>query len=194
EAQRNGITIAQSVLYNRTDADATAGARSLATALQASPAQAVLIADGGSPLRAVSVALVQGGIDPQHVKFMGTSAWLGDAMREPTLAGGWYVSPDPGARTDFDARYQSVFSAQPARLASLGYDAVALATLLAHNGGPQAFTRGAIENREGFAGSDGLFRFDSDGSIERGLAIMEVHANDVSVLDPAPRRFANASG
>jgi ABC-type branched-subunit amino acid transport system substrate-binding protein len=194
EAQRNGITVAQSMLYNRTDADATASARALATALQATPVQAVLIADSGSPLRAVSVALVQGGIDPQHVKFMGTSAWLGDAMREPTLAGGWYVSPDPSARTDFEGRYASVFNAQPARLASLGYDAVALATLLARSGGPQGFGRGAIENREGFAGSDGLFRFDADGSIERGLAIMEVHANEVGVLDPAPRRFANASG
>lgn len=194
EAARNGVTVTQSVLYNRTDADATAAARSLATTLQAAPAQAVLIADSGSALRTVSVALVQGGIDPHHVQFMGTSAWLGDAMREPTLAGGWYVSADPSARTDFDARYQSVFSAQPGRLASLGYDAVALATLLARNGGPQGFTRGAIENREGFAGSDGLFRFDADGSIERGLAIMEVHANDVGVLDPAPRRFANASG
>ena len=140
------------------------------------------------------MALVQGGIDPHHVQFMGTSAWLGDAMREPTLAGGWYVSPDPGARTDFDARYQSVFNAQPARVARLGYDAVALATTLARNGGPQGFGRGAIENREGFAGSDGLFRFDNDGSIERGLAIMEVRANTVGVLDPAPHRFANASG
>lgn len=194
EAQRNGITIVQSVLYNRTDADATASARSLATALQAAPAQAVLIADSGSPLRAVSVALVQGGIDPHHVQFMGTSAWLGDAMREPTLAGGWYVSSDPAARTDFDARYQSVFNSQPARVASLGYDAVALATTLSRNGGPQGFGRGAIENREGFAGSDGLFRFDNDGSIERGLAIMEVRANTVGVLDPAPHRFANASG
>src|SRR5262249_37929073 len=128
EAQRNGVTVAQSVLYNRTDADATSTARSLATALQASPVQGVLIADSGSTLRAVSVALVQGGIDPHHVQFMGTSAWLGDAQREPTLAGGWYVSSDPTARTDFDARYQSVFNAQPARLASLGYDAVALAT------------------------------------------------------------------
>src|SRR5262249_18362972 len=68
EAQRNGITVAQSVLYNRTDADATAAGRSLATALQASPVQGVLIADSGSALRAVSVALVQGGIDPHHVQ------------------------------------------------------------------------------------------------------------------------------
>jgi branched-chain amino acid transport system substrate-binding protein len=194
EAQRNGVTITQTVTYNRTDADAAAAGASLAAGLHATPAQAVLIADSGSPLRAVSVALVRGGVDSHQVRFMGTSAWLGDAQREPTLAGGWYVSPDPAARTDFDARYSSVFNAQPARVASLGYDAVALATLLARNGGPRGFSRGAIENREGFAGSDGLFRFTTDGAIERGLAIMEVRANEVGVLDPAPRRFANATG
>jgi outer membrane PBP1 activator LpoA protein len=194
EAQRDGVTITQSVSYNRTEAEATAAAHSLASGLQTAPAQAVLIADSGSPLRAIAVALVQGGIDQHHVRFMGTSAWLGDAQREPTLAGGWYVSPDPAARTDFETRYQSVFNAQPARLASFGYDAVALATLLARTGGPDGFRRNALENREGFAGSDGLFRFDADGAIERGLAIMEVRANDVGVLDPAPRRFANASG
>ena len=71
---------------------------------------------------------------------------------------------------------------------------MALATTLSRSGGPQGFSRGAIENREGFAGSDGLFRFDDNGSIERGLAIMEVRANTVGVLDPAPHRFANASG
>jgi ABC-type branched-subunit amino acid transport system substrate-binding protein len=194
EAQRNNITITQSALYNRTDADATAAATSLAASLHTTPAQAVLIAESGTPLRAVAATLVRNGVDPRQVRFMGTSAWIGDAQREPTLAGGWYVSPDPGARTEFESRYASVFSAPPARLASLGYDAVALATLLSRNGGASGFTRNAIENREGFAGSDGLFRFRSDGAIERGLAIMEVRANDVGVLDAAPRRFPGVSG
>jgi ABC-type branched-subunit amino acid transport system substrate-binding protein len=194
EAARNGITVVQAALYNRTDADAAAAATSLATALHATPAQAVLIADSGTPLRAVAATLVRNGVDPRQVRFMGTSAWIGDAQREPTLAGGWYVSPDPGARTEFEAHYQSVFNTQPTRLASLGYDAVALATLLSRNAGARGFTASAIQDREGFAGSDGLFRFRGDGAIERGLAIMEVRANDAGVLDAAPRRFPGVSG
>ena len=50
----------------------------------------------------------------------------------------------------------------------------------------------SIENREGFAGSDGLFRFSSNGAIERGLAIMEVRQNSNAVLEAAPRRFRNS--
>jgi hypothetical protein len=72
----------------------------------------------------------------------------------------------------------------------LGYDAVALAALLSRDAGTRGFSRAALENGEGFAGSDGLFRFRSTGAIERGLAIIEVRPNEVTILDAAPRRFS----
>jgi ABC-type branched-subunit amino acid transport system substrate-binding protein len=189
EAAARGVTVVQAQLYNRTDADATAAATALAANLRATPAQGIIIAESGAPLRAIGVALVRGGVDQRQVRLMGTSVWAGEAEREPSFAGGWYVAPDPGARTDFEARYRSVFGEAPTRLSSLGYDAVALASLLSRDRGPGGFTRGAIENSEGFAGSDGLFRFRSNGAIERGLAIIEVRQGGVNVLEAAPRRF-----
>jgi len=161
----------------------------MAAALRTTPTQAVLIAESGTALRAISTALVRGGVDQRQTRFIGTSVWAGEAQREPTLAGGWYVSADPSARTAFESRYQATFGESPTRLASLGYDAVALAALLSRDGGPRGFTRSRIENGEGFAGSDGLFRFHSNGAIERGLAIIEVRQNDVAVIDAAPRSF-----
>jgi branched-chain amino acid transport system substrate-binding protein len=189
EAQLRGVQIVQAQLYNRTDADAAAAATALAAALRTAPAQAIMIAESGGPLRSIGAALVRGGIDQRQVRFMGTSAWAGEAQREPSLAGGWYVASDPAARTDFETRYQTTFGREPTRLSSLGYDAVALATLLSRSGGAQGFNRGAIEDREGFAGADGLFRFGANGAIERGLAIIEVRPTEVFVLDAAPRRF-----
>ncbi|MGQ0531627.1 MAG: penicillin-binding protein activator [Caulobacteraceae bacterium] len=193
EAAARGVTIVASQLYNRTDADATAAANTLAAELRIRPAQGIIIAENGSPLRAIGAALVQSGVDTGRVRLMGTSVWAGEAEREPSLAGGWYVSPDPAARTEFENRYRAAFGEAPTRLASLGYDAVALAALLSRDRGSQGFSRGAIENREGFAGSDGLFRFRQNGAIERGLAIIQVGQNTNSVLDAAPRRFP-ASG
>jgi branched-chain amino acid transport system substrate-binding protein len=189
EAQGRGVTIVQAQLYNRTDADASAAATALASAIQGSPVQGILIAESGTPLRAIGAALVRGGVDQRRIRFMGTSVWAADAQREPTLAGGWYVAPDPTARTDFESRYQAAFGVAPTRLSSLGYDAVALAALLSRDRGAQGFSRGAIENGEGFAGSDGLFRFSSNGAIQRGLAVIEVRPTEVTVLDAAPRRF-----
>lgn len=189
EAAARGVRIVASQLYNRTDADASAAATALAASLRTSPAQGVIIAESGSPLRAIGTALVTAGVDRTRVRFMGTSVWAGDAQREPALAGGFYVSPDPSARSDFETRYQVAYGHAPSRLASLGYDAVALAALLSRDRGSQGITRGALENGEGFAGSDGLFRFRSNGAIERGLAIIEVRPNEIIVLDAAPRRF-----
>jgi ABC-type branched-subunit amino acid transport system substrate-binding protein len=193
EAITRGVSIVQTQLYSRTDADASAAAAAVAAGLRVSPAQAILIAESGTPLRSIGTALVRAGVDQHEVRLIGTSAWAGEAQREPTLAGGWYVAPDPSARTDFENRYRTAFSRDPTRLASLSYDAVALASLLTRERGAQGLTRGALENREGFAGSDGLFRFNAAGAIERGLAIIEVGQNTVTVLDSAPRRFP-ASG
>jgi branched-chain amino acid transport system substrate-binding protein len=189
EAATRGVAIVASQLYNRTDADATAAATALAAALQARPAQGIILAENGAPLRAIGTALVQAGVDTRQVRLMGTSVWAGEAEREPSLAGAWYVAPDPAARTEFENRYRAAFGEAPGRLASLGYDAVALAALLSRERGAEGYSRGAIETRDGFAGSDGLFRFSANGAIERGLAIIQVGQNTNSVLQAAPRRF-----
>ncbi len=189
EAARRGVTVVQAQLYNRTVADASAAATLMAQSLRAAPPQAILIAEYGPPLGSIGAALVSGGIDRASVRFMGTSVWSGAAQREPSLQGGWYVAADPAARADFERRYREIFGRDATRLSSLGYDAVALASLLTRQGGARGITRGAIETREGFAGSDGLFRFSSAGGIERGLAVIEVGQNTVSVVDVAPRRF-----
>lgn len=194
EARARGVTVPAVELYTRNDAEAQAAAGRLAATLRTTPAQAILIADSGGPLRAIGPALVGAGVDQHQVRFLGTSAWAGEAQREPTLNGGWYVTTDPAARRDFEQRYQAAFSRDPTRLSSLAYDAVALATLLSRDQGARGFTRGAIENPEGFMGSDGLFRFRADGAVQRGLAIMEIRGNAVAALDAAPRRFPGPVG
>lgn len=194
EAQSRGVIITGVQLYNRTDVDAGAAAAALAAGMRGAPAQAILIAESGTPLRSIGSSLVNSGVDPSRTHFIGTSAWAADASHEPTLAGGWYVSPDQSARSDFEQRYQTMFHSEPTRLSSLAYDAVALAALLSRDVGAAGFRRTAIENPEGFAGSDGLFRFRADGSIERGLAIMEVRPTGDVAIDAAPRRFGRASG
>jgi ABC-type branched-subunit amino acid transport system substrate-binding protein len=190
EARARGVTVPSVELYTRNDTEAAAAAGRLAATLGATPAQAILVAESGGPLRAIGPALVRGGVNLRQVKLLGTSAWAGgDAQREPTLAGGWYVSPDPGARTDFESRYQAVFEREPTRLSSLAYDAVALVASLSRERGSQGFSRGSLENSEGFLGSDGIFRFRANGTIERGFAIMEVRAAGATAIDAAPRRF-----
>ena len=53
----------------------------------------------------------------------------------------------------------------------------------------QVFSRSALFNPNGFAGVDGIFRFHSNGLVERGLAVLEIQNGTLVVQDPAPVTF-----
>ena len=122
---------------------------------------------------------------------MGTGLWDDPrALAEPTLAGGWFVSPPPETRARFDARFETIYGAAPPRLATLAYDATALAGVLGAQPLGADFSDAALLSPNGFAGVDGVFRFGTDGLAERGLAVMQVMPEGVAaVLDPARRSF-----
>lgn len=151
---------------------------------------AVLIAEGGERLKAVASLLPYYEVDPATVRFLGTGLWDEPGVwREPSLAGGWFAAPTPGARAEFEQTYRQLYNRAAPRLATLGYDAVALAALLAHAPGGGNFSAAAITDPNGFAGVDGIFRFRSDGLVERGLAVLEIHPEGPTVASPAPETF-----
>ena len=187
----------RAMLARQDDAAARRRLDRLATldTLGAPPFDALLLADGGARLRQVAPLLPYYDIDPASIRLLGTGLWAETAtLDEAALAGGWFAGPDPAARRAFEARYQGVFGAPPGAIATLAYDATALAAALARAGAP--FGPKAIGNSGGFLGADGLFRFDADGIAERGLAVFEVAGGGESVVvGPAPARFdARARG
>jgi hypothetical protein len=188
-ARQGVVSVAR--FYSRAAGQVSVVAQSLAAEANAAGAQAVMIADGGASLRAAAPALLTGGLDLRRVRLLGTGLWSGpEIAREPTLAGGWFAAPEPAARADFDNRYRAAYGRAPSRLAGLAYDAVALSALMARQaGGGEGLTRAAIERPQGFIGVDGVFRFRPDGTIERGLAVLEVRPGGAVVVDAAPKRF-----
>ena len=56
--------------------------------------------------------------------------------------------------------------------------------------GAQAFSDQVLTNPSGFIGIDGAFRFLSNGTNERGLAIYQINRGQLQVVDPAPKSFA----
>lgn len=191
EAGMRGGTVTFAQFYQRGDREAAAAARALAAQMRGSSVQAIVIAENGSPLRSTGPALLIGGVSLDRVQLLGTSAWAsGDAQREPTLSGGWYAAPDPAMRADFEQRFKAAFGGRmPSRIASLGYDGVMAAVQAARDMRGDAVARPSIERADGFTGADGVFRFRRDGSIERGLAILEVRQQGAAAVDPAPRTF-----
>ena len=53
------------------------------------------------------------------------------------------------------------------------------------------FSDAAITNPNGFSGLDGIFRFRTDGRVQRGLAVLEVQHGSDTIIDPAPQSFEN---
>lgn len=154
------------------------------------PYDALLVADGGKRLQAIAALLPFYDIDPNKVRMLGTGQWDEPGIgAEPALVGGWYAAPPPGPRAGFEKEYQDVYGEAPPRLATIAYDAAALAAVLAQLPGPDRFTAQLIANPNGFAGRDGIFRFLPDGTSERGLAILQVRQRGAVVIDKAPATF-----
>ena len=152
--------------------------------------QAVMMPEQGTLLRALAPLLPYYNVDISQVKLLGVSSWNNPRLsREPALRGGWFAAPDPTITAAFKERYKAAFGAMPPRLASLSYDATLLASRLAQSSSRKRFDERVITDPNGYFGADGLFRLRADGSVERGLAILEIQPNGIQVIDPAPKSF-----
>jgi len=154
----------------------------------------VLIAQGGAVLRDIASALAANGAGGKQVQYLGTGLWDDPATtQEPALVGGWFAAPNPDLARGFEAKFHETFGSNPPALAALAYDAVSLIAALTPGPAYHRFTREALSDPNGFSGVDGVFRFDADGSSERGLAVLQINANgNVAVISPAPRTFMPA--
>jgi branched-chain amino acid transport system substrate-binding protein len=168
----------------------TAAVMAPAATVAKSNADAILIAQGGGVLRAIAPSLAFNGLDPAKVKLLGTGLWDDPAITpEQTLDGGWFAAPEPDADGAFTEKYRNVYGAAPPQLASLAYDAISLVALLSQGQPYHRFTPAALMDPNGFAGVNGIFRFNIDGTSERGLAILEVQPDGFHVVSPAPKTF-----
>jgi branched-chain amino acid transport system substrate-binding protein len=153
-------------------------------------ADAMFIADRSEAVIDAVAALAAAGVNLRRLTLLGTQLWDDPKIfSNPSLAGGWYPAPDPAGFRAFADRYRSRFSEDPPRPAALAYDAVTLVAALAKTQGPQRITEEVLTNPSGFAGIDGRFRFRSDGTNQRGLAILRVTPSGGQVIAPAPRTF-----
>ncbi len=151
---------------------------------------ALLLPEGGDRLKAIARELVAAGLDTKATRLVGSGLWdVPDIGDEPALDGGWFAASPPEARREFEERYRATYGREPPRLASLGYDAAALAAVLARGQGGPPFSREAILNPSGFTGVDGLFRFTPQGLVQRELAVLEVEPQGNVVVSPAPQNF-----
>jgi ABC-type branched-subunit amino acid transport system substrate-binding protein len=176
------------VAFEKYGADRTQSAATIAQALAS--ADSLLLADDGDALVGVVDTLASSGADLKRVQLLGTGLWDNPAVfANANLRGGLYAAPDPSGFRGFSARYRAKYGGDPVRTATLAYDGVALVAALARTQGGQRFSLDVLTNPSGFAGIDGLFRFRSDGTNERGLAVMRVGPSGGAIAAGSPKSF-----
>ena len=151
---------------------------------------AVLVPVAPAQLPSVLGALANAGIDGKSAQLIGTGVWdVPGIGSDPSIRGAWYAAPDPARRADFERKFIATYGRPPQRLATLAYDAVALAGALARLRPGGDFSADAITNPNGWSGVDGAFRFLPDGRSERSLAVIEIQGDRNNVVSPAPTTF-----
>lgn len=154
---------------------------------------ALLIADGGSLSAKAATAFRSGGTTGS-VRLLGTELWSGERelTTTPALKGAWFAAVSDQRFAQFAKSYRTRFGGQPFRIATLGYDAVLLTLRVAREWQPgKTFPSAQMLDSGGFLGLDGPFRFTRTGVIERALEVREVGAGMVTVVSPAPTKFAD---
>ena len=184
----DGATLVRVEFYDPGTNDMAAAVRQFAS--EGHDYDALFLPEGDGRLKTLAPQLPYFDIDPEQVKFLGTGLWDEPGLgTEPALDGAWYAAPPPSLRAAFEKRYRELYKNPPARLATLGYDATALAAVLARAPQGANFSDAALTNPNGFSGVDGIFRLLPSGLVQRGLGILEVHRSGNTVIDPAPQSF-----
>ncbi|MBK6801207.1 MAG: penicillin-binding protein activator [Novosphingobium sp.] len=181
-----GGTLVTSEGYDRANTSVVSAARRLKVR---GGFDAVLIADGP---RFAALAAPQ--LKAPGVRILGTELWSGEASisATPALRGAWYSAVSDARFRQFADSYKARFGAAPWRTATQGYDSVLLTVRIAREwkvGTP--FPTARLADSGGFLGLDGPFRFGANGIGERALEVREVRAGGVTVISPAPEKFAD---
>lgn len=189
---RRGGRIVALERYSSDRATMTEAAKTVAQA--ARNADALFIPDGADSVPYLMGALADAGVNTKRLQLLGTGLW--DEPRifnDAALQGGAFAAPDTAGFNSFAQRYRAKYGQDPVRTATLAYDATALVAALVKTQGGQRFSEEVLTSPSGFAGIDGIFRFKTDGTNERGLAVLRVTPSGGQVVSPAPKSFG-ASG
>ena len=150
----------------------------------------LLVIESGPDLKHISALLTYYGVDLPKIKLIGTGEWLEKNIgSEPGLVGAWFASPNPKLWDDFEKKFFNIYKYKPIRLSSLGHDSIIAVTTVSKLRESQKFLYKDFQNKYGFTGIDGKFRFLPDGTVERNLAIIEIRDKKFKIQKQANNNF-----
>ena len=124
-----------------------------------------------------------------NAKIIANSSWVSSGRLGPELDGVLIADVDKSELQPVAARFRARFGHEFDALAAYSYDVIALSSGIARAVGREGFARSIIEDGKGFRGSTGIFRFRSDGTSERLLALYRVEKGKLRRIEAPPKLF-----
>ena len=145
----------------------------------------------GLPTNPVAVieATKKTGSFPQDGVVMGTSGWSRQLYANAALSGVLLALPNQEAMQETSKRFQSSYGRPLSVNSAYAYDALALAAGIVRARGAKAINSAALRSKSGFRGASGIFRFGSDGSIERLFPIYTLSDRQLKLVENSPEGF-----
>jgi hypothetical protein len=191
----NGATLSGAVDYPLSQQGVVAAIPKIKAAVDNGGANAVfLTSPSASALPLLTQLLPEAGVTPDVTQYIGLTRWdiPAPTLDLPGVQGGWFALPDPASSGAFRSQYVATYNDQPHPIGSLAFDGMAAIGALVKSGKSNALSTSAITQGAGFKGANGIFRFLSDGTNQRGLAIATIRDKKVVVIDNAPASFGGA--
>ncbi|MFM8992134.1 MAG: ABC transporter substrate-binding protein, partial [Alphaproteobacteria bacterium] len=125
----------------------------------------------------------------EKLVLIATVSWDDQRLRkEASLHGAHIAAPINARREEFLRRYREAYKREAPMLASLGYDAAALAVAAIRDGSETGMLA-ILTNASGFEGYDGVFRLEPDGTNRRLLPVLQFDRAGPKVVEDAPQGF-----
>jgi len=129
----------------------------------------------------------QAGVDKDFVQFVGSADWANDSslFANPALAGAIFPAVDEAGLNAIRGDYQRQFGSAPPQMATIAYTATILANVNTLSLANPPYSAALLTNPSGFAGRDGLFRFNANGRSDYALVIRQIGTGGVTTLEAA---------
>ncbi len=195
---QNSGTIDRTEFYTASGQNLALTVENIATAInnnRSDTVKALFIPEGGEKLATITNLLAKYPMDYGHLRLLGTGQWDDiSSLKNPQLEGGWFASVSPEQHALFEESFKRQYGYKPLRIASLAYDAIALAYSIANQPQGASFNKATLTNPRGFAGIDGIFRLKPTGITERKLAVLQITDGQFQVIAPPDTGFEARAG
>lgn len=156
--------------------------------------QIIMIPESGITLSKIAAYIKEFNTEEREFQIVGTNQWDDIAtLNDPNLLGAWFSAPKNEKFREFEKNYYETFNKFPPRISSIAYDSVAAITKLVDlKGGRTVRFKDFISyknQKNGFEGIDGLFRYLPNGLVQRDLAILGVGDRKFEIVEEPVGEF-----